>query len=118
MTKTVRINFMVSPEEKADIDARAKKASLTTSELVRRAVVAYDPDHEIAELTTLAEELAQAAERMVSKLAATQAKVACYEAALADREGLKAAARAELEASGVVWPFDLTGTDRAQRPTT
>ena len=118
MTKTVRINLMVSPEEKADIDARAKKASLTTSELVRRAVVAYDPDHEIAELKALAEELAQAAGRMESKLAATQAKVARYEAALADREGLKAAARAELEASGVVWPFELRGVDSARQPTT
>ena len=66
-------------------------------------------------MKSLAEELAGAADRMENKLDATLAKVAAYETALADKPGLKAAARAELEASGDVWPFDPSGQDAPAR---
>ena len=109
MAKTVRINLLVSPQEKAVIDSRAKRANVTTSELVRRAVVSYDPDHDIAGMQALVDELVGAASRMEEKLDATLAKVADYEERMADKAGLRAAARAELEASGDVWPFELPG---------
>ena len=109
MAKTVRINLLVSPQEKAAIDSRARRANITTSELVRRAVVSYDPDHDIAEIQALVDELVSAASRMEAKLDTTLAKVADYEELMADKAGLRAAARAEFEASGDVWPFELSG---------
>ena len=109
MAKTVRINLLVSPQEKAAIDSRARRANVTTSELVRRAVVSYDPDHDIAEIQALVDELVSATSRMEEKLDTTLAKVADYEELMADKAGLRAAARAELEASGDVWPFELSG---------
>ncbi len=107
MTKSVRINLMVSPEEKADIDERAKRASLTTSEFVRRAVVSYDPDVDMDEMRALAEELASVVDRMEKKLDVNLADIAKLREQLADKEALKAAAIAELEATGQAWPFDL-----------
>ena len=107
MTKTVRLNLMVSPEEKATIDARAKRANLTTSELVRRAVEIYDPEVDMEALSALAEELGAVAERMERKLDANLAAIAALRSRLNDRAALKAAATAELEASGQVWPFDV-----------
>ena len=109
MAKTVRINLLVSPQEKAAIDSRAKRANVTTSELIRRAVVSYDPVHDIAEIQTLVDELVSDVSRMEEKLDATLAKVADYEELMADKAGLRAAARAGLEASGDVWPFELPG---------
>lgn len=105
--KTERINLLVTPEEKSLIDERARHAGLTTSELVRRAVGAYDAEAEaeMDELRALADELAQAVDRTEAKLTATLAKIEQLREALADRETLRAAARAELEASGAVWPF-------------
>ncbi len=114
MTKTVRLNLMVSPEEKADIDERAKRASLTTSELIRRAVEIYDPEVDMDELRALAEELAEVADRMEKKLKANLAAIAKLRDQLADKEALKAAAIAELEATGQVWPFDVP--ERTRRP--
>ena len=109
--KTDRLTLLVTPEEKAELAARARVLGISASELVRRAVRSYDPDDDRDELTSLAEELAGMAERMEKKLDATLAKVAAYEQALADKPGLKAAARAELEASGDVWPFDPAEQD-------
>ena len=111
MPKTVRINLLVSPQEKADLDARAKRAKLTTSELVRRAVVAYDPDVDMEALQTLAQELAAVVERTEMKLDDNLAAIAQLRRQLADKAALKAAARAELEASGQVWPFPLDGNE-------
>ena len=112
MGKTVRINLLVSPEEKSALEASARRANVTTSELVRRAIVTYDPDHDLGELKALVDELTGAASRMEKKLDATLEKVAKYEKLMADRAGLKAAAQAELEASGVVWPFELPRKSR------
>ena len=114
--RTVRLNLLVSPEEKALIDERAKKAGQTTSELVRRAVVAYDPEVDMDELQTLAGELADVAERMEGKLDTKLAEIAELREKLADQGALKAAAIAELKASGQEWPFDLSV--RTSRPDT
>ena len=109
--KSERINLLVTPEEKALIDQRAKQAGLTTSELVRRAVVAFDSDADMDELRAIADALAGLAERLERKLAANLDDIAALREQLADKDALRAAAMAELEASGDVWPFDLP--DRA-----
>ncbi len=113
--KTDRMTLLVTPNEKAELAARAAALGISGSELVRRAVRSYDPDEDVDELKALAAELAGAVDRMEKKLDGTLAKVAAYEKALADKEGLKAAARAELEASGVVWPFNPAQKDKPVR---
>ena len=112
--KSERINLLVTPEEKAVIDKRARDAGLTTSEMIRRAALAYDPEVD-GELRTLVDELAAVADRMEAKLDATLAKVAAYEEALEARDLRKKAARAELEASGLEWPFGLPEQDPPAR---
>lgn len=67
---------------------------------------------ELDEVRALAEELGEAADRMEKKLAANLAALAELRAQLADKEALKAAAIAELEASGQKWPFELRKRDR------
>lgn len=110
--KSDRMTLLVTPDEKAELAARARVLGISASELVRRAVRTYDPDVERDELMSLAGELAGVAARMEKKLDATLAKVAAHDKALADKPGLKAAARAELEASGLAWPFGLAAQDR------
>ncbi len=105
MARTVRLNLLVSPEEKDDIEQRARRAHVTTSELVRRAVVAYEPDEDKDELRALADELALAARRMEGRLDDALVRMAAYDEAMADKDGMRSAARAEIEASGAVWPF-------------
>ena len=105
MARTVRINLLVSPEEKADIVARAKTAKMTTSELVRRAVVSYDPEVDMDELEALAEELAGVVARTEKKLDENLAAISSLREQLADEDALKAAVAAELSASGGQWPF-------------
>ena len=105
--KTQRINLLVSPEEKALIDERARTAGLTASELVRRAVGAYDPDADMDDLRAVVAELAAAAERMDKRMAAALKSAERTSKALADKDALRAAARRELAASGTVWPFSL-----------
>lgn len=105
MAKTVRINVLLSPDEKASIDERAKRANVTTSELVRRAVDVYDPDVNLDEIRGLAEELADVVERTESRLDANLAEIAALRKELANEGALKAKVRAELEASGKRWPF-------------
>ncbi|MGF1475719.1 MAG: ribbon-helix-helix protein, CopG family [Geminicoccaceae bacterium] len=105
--KSLRINLLVSPEEKAQIDERAQAARLTTSELVRRAVAAYQPDQNLDDLKLLIDELAAAADRMERKLDATLEKLKAHERAFVDKSALKAEALTELKRSGEVWPFAL-----------
>ena len=118
--RSERINLLVTPEEKGLIDRQARLAGVSSSELIRRAVTAYDADGDVAlaEIRALATELGQTAERMEAKLMATLAKVDALQAALADREGMRAAARAELAASGTAWPFGFVEDHKpAGRPT-
>lgn len=102
------------PKKRAINDERAKRAGLTTSELVRRAVVAYDPEVDMDEVQALAEELAGVAERMEKKLDANLESIAELRERLADEGALKAAAIAELESTGQEWPFDIPGSARGR----
>lgn len=103
--KSERINLLVTPEEKSFIDARARKAGMTTSELVRRAVVSFDPEIDMDELRALSEQMATVIEQTEKTLDANLAAIAELREELADEEALKAAAIAELKASGLEWPF-------------
>ena len=114
MSKTVRIDLFVSSEEKQAVEARAKRANLATSEWVRRAVIAYEPDNDMDALRYLVNEMAGVAERVCKRLDATLAKVAENEKALADRAAIKAAALAEIEASGIKWPFGFCQSDLSE----
>ena len=51
---------------------------------------------------------------MDAKLTATLAKMEQLEEALADKESLRAAARAALQATGVTWPFSPIEAEAAE----
>ncbi len=114
MSKTVRIDLFVSSEEKQAIEARAKRAKLATSEWVRRAVIAYEPEADMDELQYLVNEMVGAAERICKRLDVTLAKVAENEKVLADRAAIKAEALAEIEASGIKWPFGFCQSELSE----
>ena len=121
MSKTVHIDLFVSSEEKQAIEARAKRANLATSEWIRRAVIAYEseddtPEDDMDELRYLINEMAGVAERVCKRLDVTLAKVAENEKLLADRAAMKAAALAEIEASGIKWPFGFCQSDLSESP--
>ena len=64
--KTDRLTLMVSPADKAAINARATSLGISVSELVRKAALDYDPGEEVmkAELEALLPEVEAAIERM------------------------------------------------------
>ena len=64
--KTDRLTLMVSPADKAAINARAETLGVSVSELVRRAALDYDPAevHARAELEALLPEVEAAVGRM------------------------------------------------------
>lgn len=103
--KSERINLLVTPEEKAAMEARAAALNLSTSEMVRRAVASYDTVSDEAEFQALADELRAVATATENALDTALAQLDMLEVSLADKESLRRAARAELEAEGVVWPF-------------
>lgn len=87
------------------IDERARQAGVNASELVRRAVAAYDPEIDMEELQALSEQLAAMVDQTEKKLDANLAEVARLRSLMADTEAMKAAALADLRASGTTWPF-------------
>jgi hypothetical protein len=64
--KTDRLTLLISPADKAAINARAETLGVSVSELVRRAALDYDPEEAEArrELETLLPQIAAAVERM------------------------------------------------------
>jgi hypothetical protein len=119
--RSERINLLVTKDEKTLIDRRARKAGLSASELIRRAVIAYETNADREELQALTDELGAAAQRMESRLDATLARIERTATAIADRQALREAARADLETSGDVWPFELPdrlngSAERRQEP--
>ncbi len=64
--KTDRLTLMVSPSDKAAINARASALGISVSELVRKASLDYDPGEEVAkaELVALLPEVDAAIERI------------------------------------------------------
>lgn len=64
--KTDRLTLLISPSDKAAINARAELLGISVSELVRRASLDYDPDEAAAraELEALLPQVNSAVERM------------------------------------------------------
>ena len=88
------------------IEAQAAALNLSTSEMVRRAVAAYDPEFDESELQVLADELSLVVTATEEGLDTALRKLDELGAFLADKASLRRAARAELEADGFVWPFE------------
>ncbi len=104
--RSERVNLLLTAEEKAAIEARAAALNLSTSEMVRRAIASYDPEFEESALKVLADELNLVVAATEESLDAALRQLAALETFLADKVSLRRAARAELEADGVVWPFE------------
>ena len=103
--KSERINLLVTPEEKAAIEARAAALNLSTSEMVRRAIDSFDPEFDDVELQALAEELRAVVAATEERVDAALRELDRLETFLADKASLKRAVVAELEAEGTDWPF-------------
>ncbi len=73
--RSARLTILLTPEAKASIEAQAKALGITSSELVRRAVEAYDPDRNDGTLRLLAEELAAVVEQTEAKVDAALAEL-------------------------------------------
>jgi len=68
--KTDRLTLLISPADKAAINARASSLGISVSELVRNASLAYDPEEATAkvELEALLPEFNAAMDRMIATL--------------------------------------------------
>jgi hypothetical protein len=104
--RSERVNLLVTPEEKAALEARAAALNISTSEMVRRAVASYDPDFGESDLRLIAEELSAVVAATEKSLDAALRQLDELGAFQADKASLRRAARAELETDGVVWPFE------------
>jgi hypothetical protein len=102
--KTERLNLLISPEAKAEITARASSLNLSTSELVRRAVSAYEPEADDEEIKALARELLETVTRTEKALDAAIARLERFEEKL-DRG--RDEVRDDVRASGDRWPFPM-----------
>lgn len=56
--QTERLTILLTPQAKSSIEQRAKALGMTSSELARRALEAYDPARDEETLQRLADELA------------------------------------------------------------
>ncbi len=108
--KSERVNLLVTPEEKLAIEARAAALNISTSEMVRRAIASYDPEFDGSELQVLADELSSVVAATEKSLDTALKQFDALGAFLADKVSLRRAALAELEADGVVWPFEGEST--------
>lgn len=66
--KTDRLTLLISPADKAAINARAEMLGISVSELVRRAAIDYEPEEAAirAEIEAILPEAAAAIERMAA----------------------------------------------------
>jgi hypothetical protein len=73
--RSQRMTVLLTPEAKAIIEARARTLGITSSELARRAIEAYDPHRDEQALRLLAAELAAVVDQTEAKLDATLAEL-------------------------------------------
>ena len=72
--RSQRINLLVTPEEKAAIEAAALAGDMSVSEHIRQAALVYEVDEpDMDEIKTLVKEVGEAAERMHKRLDKTLA---------------------------------------------
>jgi hypothetical protein len=79
--KTDRLTLMVSPADKAAINARATSLGISVSELVRQAALGFDPEEATAkaELEALMPEFEGAVDRILATLDRMLAKADAFE---------------------------------------
>lgn len=68
--KTDRLTLLISPADKAAINARAESLGISVSELVRQAALGFDPDEAAAraELEAIMPEFERAVDRILATL--------------------------------------------------
>ena len=110
--KTERLNLLISPEDKAEIAATASALNLSTSELIRRAVSAYDPAHDQEELAAIAREFLETVERTEQAIDAAIDRLDRLEENL---ERGRTEVRDQVEADGEEWPFPAWHAGNADR---
>ena len=115
--KSERLNLLVSPDEKAEIEAKAESMELTVSEYVRRAALSEEDPADASLVTALADEVGAMAERLDRKLEATIERLAEARARMDDREALRERALGEIKEHGLVWPFAVPASARAEEVT-
>lgn len=113
--KTDRLTLLVTPDEKAEIGARADAMGISTSELVRRAVRSYDPELDTDAVQTLADELALVVKGTEKKVDAALAQLSRFEAFFADPDARRAEAQAALEREELEWPFEVPVAPKSRR---
>ncbi|PSJ62529.1 hypothetical protein [Kumtagia ephedrae] len=76
-TATARVVTLMTPGEKSNLEAKARKAGLSVGEIVRRSVEAYDPEEmrQLEELAVLAREFRASAERASRAVDRTNASI-------------------------------------------
>lgn len=81
---TERVTALMTPAEKARLEAKARTAGVSVGEFVRRSVDSYDPENaaELAQLAAMAAELersnkaaSDALDRALASVAATRAQL-------------------------------------------
>ena len=115
--KTDRLTLLVTPEEKAEMTARADAMGISTSELVRRAVRSHNPEFDSDAVQTLADELAAVVKGTEKQINAALAQLRAFEAFFADPEARRAEARAALEREDFEWPFMVPAAPKSRRKT-
>ena len=78
--KTDRLTLLISPVDKAAINARAEALGISVSELIRRAALDYDPEEDAikAQIEALLPEVGAAIGRMHDTFNRIEANSACH----------------------------------------
>ena len=103
--KTERLNLLVTPNEKAALEAKAKRAGITVSELLRRSAADYEPDADAGDLRSVLRALGEMADRVIPEIDAALGRMREREAEAGTEAEVRARALAAVEASGARWPF-------------
>ena len=83
--KTDRLTLLISPADKAAINARAELLGISVSELVRQAALGFDPEEAVAkaELEVLMPEFEGAVDRILASLDRMLAKADAHDVEMA-----------------------------------
>ncbi len=104
--KSDRLTLLMAPRDKRAIAAKAKRAGVSASEYVRRAVLAYDRIDEIdapQDLVDLVKELVRVTERTEKNLDRALSRADELQEFLGREDERRAEVRRELEESGADW---------------
>lgn len=75
---TARVVTLMTPTEKSNLEAKARKAGLSVGEVVRRSVEAYDPEEmrQLEEIAEFARAFRESAERASAAVDKTRENIA------------------------------------------